>query len=203
MSLCWECPSCPLLNMGVARLCIIYEDFFLAHLSYCLTLLSGECGADITHSIRLLTDARKFFWACPSTLQGPAGSINSLLLPTNHWTHQFNCIQTTVSLAHPIKILFPGLKQTLSFFPPAPWDATDGGSFTVMDKEDGHVCLQRVPGGGRMELSRLMRQKYGKQTSFLNCMLTYTSHLKNEDNVSFLSHLSFSRPSYFFFFCMP
>ena len=80
MFLCWECPSCPLLNMGVARLCIIYEDFFLAHLSYCLTLLSGECGADITHSIRLLTDARKFFWACPSTLPGPAGSTNSLII---------------------------------------------------------------------------------------------------------------------------
>ena len=101
---------------------------FLAHLSYCLTLLSGECGADITHSIRLLTDARKVLPGMPQHTPRPS------------WEHQFpSCCQRItgllsltasrpISLAHPIKILFPGLKQTLSFFPPAPWDAMDGGS---------------------------------------------------------------------------
>ena len=63
----------------------------------------------------------------PAHSQAQLGASVPFLLPTNHWTPQFNCIETN-QLGSPIKILFPGLKQTLSFFPPAPWDAMDGGS---------------------------------------------------------------------------
>ena len=78
----------------------------------------------------------------PAHSQAQLGASVPFLLPTNHWTPQFNCIETN-QLGSPDQDFISWTKADPLFLPTCSLRCHGWRLFTVMDKEDGHVCLQR------------------------------------------------------------
>lgn len=134
----------------------------------------------------------------PAHSQAQLWASIPLSLPTSRLTPQSNCVKTTVSLDHPIKILFPGLTDPL--FLATCSLRRHGWRLFCSDGEGGWPLLppERVPEGEGMELSRLMRQNRENKPASWTVWVTNTNHLKNEDSVSF--SLVWVCPGHFFSF---